>query len=486
MKRTINDFYFSYKEYGSEEWITIPCDKNNTVDNGDGTATIIKVPNINIESGFFKVFSNQNIEVSSSQERFYDNIGVPRIDITITNEELINKDTKVSAQMSLSNSLGGTYSDANLYSGNVKIKYRGNSTFYNSPKHPYTVSLVDQTGKDLDVPLLKMGSAKDWVLLAEWFDYTLLKSKMAFDISDSLSNMLWTPKAHSVELYVNGDYRGVYSLVEKIERDKNKVNVMKMSSSDNVLPNLSGGYLLEQVNTQQEDPSVETLFTTPKTINMEYPYLEFINISQRIEYPKFGSITNDQKNYISNYVNDFENSLYNIDFSDLQNGYRSYIDVDSAIDYYLIKELTKGPDSVGQSLWYFKERSEKMKIGIPWDFDISMGSFIQTGLIESTGLVMAQNVWFKKMLQDQYFVAKLKSRYSAVRSDIIAGINNFKVNSNRLIFNQASTRNFQKWDILNTHLIYTQYQLPGTYEGEIERVYNWIMNRVFYFDQQFN
>ena len=235
---------------------------------------------------------------------------------------------------------------------NALIKLRGRSSNFASQKKSYRIKF-DSKRKILNFK----GKDKKWSLIANHFDRSFLRNALAFKISE-LMQLKYTPRCQPVDLILNGNYQGNYYVCDKIEVGKNRVNIAKMESTDISEPNITGGYLLQiggssggfgrlgRGNTQTNS------FKTTK------------GITGSIEYPKKDEITPEQKTYISEKLNEFEDEIYN--------GILDSIDLESYSKYFLVEEFCGDPDNVFSSFYFTKERNDdKFYFGPVWDFDLA-------------------------------------------------------------------------------------------------------------------
>lgn len=158
----------------------------------------------------------------------------------------------------------------------MRIKGRGNAT-WTYPKKPYKIKL------DKKAPILGMEEAKDWVLLANYCDKTLLRTGIAFKLS-RLMNFPWTPDDRFVELVLNGEYMGNYQLVEPIEQGTNRVNIP------------DDGYLFERDGYYNQEPNYFVSSSRKYGFSFKNPDPE-------------EDLTTQQWEYIKNYMDEFESIL---------------------------------------------------------------------------------------------------------------------------------------------------------------------------------
>ena len=232
-----------------------------------------------------------------------------------------------------------------------RIRGRGNST-WNAPKKSYRVRFRE------NVSLFGLAEAKNWVLLANWFDPTLgIKTSFAFELGSRLS-VPHTPTHNHVELYLNGEYQGVYLLTEHrqpapagVEPGPGRVGVDRLE-----------GWMVE-FNFRGEKKNIEPRF---KTANYSLPLV--------IKSPDFG---NDSERGGYDIVKRDWNRLCDLmaaaDFP--ENGYRDLIDIESFVNYFMVQIITRNHDfNHPASVFFHKDKNGKIRAGPLWDFDLSFGA----------------------------------------------------------------------------------------------------------------
>ena len=246
------------------------------------------------------------------------------------------------------------YTDEELTSQTYEMEYirgRGNST-WDAPKKPYKVKLKKKAS------LLGMGANKHWGLIANYYDYSLLRNKYTYWLGEKL-NMEFTPKCVFVDVVMNGSYLGSYCLSELVRLDENRVDLDELDESVTSGDELTGGYLL---NCDSE----------PKDSFFTVNYGDEESVSYSVESPDFDeAMVPEQLEYIKNYVQNIYDAVYSDDLCD-KNGvrYSEYLDVDSMIDYYIIQGTSDNGDAFGNgSTYLYKKRGGKLYWGPLWDFD---------------------------------------------------------------------------------------------------------------------
>ncbi len=181
--------------------------------------------------------------------------GLPLVLIHSDEDEISVTEKSLAGVRVLAEATGGaTFSSGTDFDGLAQLNIRGHSSL-RYPKHSYSVKLVDEALEAHKVSLLKLSKESAWVLYGPYPDKTLMRDALAYELSNDLGR--WAPRTRFVEAFVHHgrgrlsaeDYVGVYLLVEKITRDKNRVNLTKLEVSQNREPEISGGYIFKKDHT---------------------------------------------------------------------------------------------------------------------------------------------------------------------------------------------------------------------------------------------
>ncbi|NLA92818.1 MAG: hypothetical protein GX842_05210 [Spirochaetales bacterium] len=325
------------------------------------------------------------------------------------------------------------------------IRGRGNST-WGMPKKPYNIKLESSE------ELLGFPKHKKWVLLANYSDKSLLRTEFAFNLGSKIfDNLEWTPDVKSVELVLNGEYMGVYQLVEKIELDKRRLDIK--ANKDNYA---TGDFLIEiderldRVRHFRTEAGVPITIKDPEKLNdTEFEIMQGI-------------------------VQDLEDAIMGGDYSD-------HIDIDSFIDWYLINELTKNVDAQKFSsiFLYYVSSKEKFYMGPLWDFDLSSGNVNYYDCDKEEGFYVKEGPWYAKLFADPAFVTKVQNRWAAKREDVLTAIEDIEEMARDLEIGQ--TNNFQRWEILGKY-VWPNRVWPATYNEEIDELVGWLTTRYHWLD----
>ena len=372
------------------------------------------------------------------------------------------------------------------YDSTMQIRGRGNST-WNLAKKPYRIKL------DEKFRLLGMTAKEnDWVLLANHADKTLARNALAFEISKACS-IHYTPDYRFVDVVLNGNYIGNYMLTDQIERDKDRVNTEKMDTSQ-IDPNVTGGYVLEIDGfgiTGSFDPSKGELFPEAFSSN--------IGNKVTIKYPDNDEITIDQRQYIIQHYNAFEQSILN--YNNSQAAYENicrYLDTTAFVNWYIANELTANPDGLW-SIYMKKHRDDdRFYFGPLWDNDISFGncnriySLSNDGRTESIMLKCFSNNRVKELINKVLTIPPIR-KMIAERWKIIYQNQLLKEDLIHLLYNleeelDASQKlNYQKWSTALSSRIYNEiyYGANISFAMQMEYLRNYLSERIDFLDVYF-
>jgi len=246
------------------------------------------------------------------------------------------------------------------YDGRIGIELRGSSS-QALDKKPYGfTTLLEDDDSNNNVSLLGTPSENDWVLNSLAYDPSMIRDYLSYTLASNMGN--YAPRVAYIEVVVNGDYKGVYFLTEKVKRDSDRVNLKKIADDENSFPELTGGYIVKADKTTGGD---EIAWTMPNYGGWDTNFLH--------HYPKTEDITNEQDNYIENVFYDLA-AQTNPANTSIVDGYPSMIDIPSFVDYMLMAEFASNPDSYQFSTYFHKDRGGKLRAGPIWDYNLSFGN----------------------------------------------------------------------------------------------------------------
>lgn len=371
--------------------------------------------------------------------------------------------------------------DIPSFSGYIGIEVRGASS-QTFPKKNFGFETRDSLGANLEVPLLGLPKEEDWILYAPYTDKSFLRDALTYELGREEGQ--YAPRTKFVELFLNGDYHGVYCLEEKIKRNKNRVNISKLSPADTLGEKRSGGYILK-VDRDEGDGSffVSHYLGTDQVNEVRIVY----------EDPAGPDLHPLQKEYISGFFNDFEAALYGDNFTDAHIGYRKYIDVPSLVDFFLISEFGHNADAYRLSTFMYKDRDSKdslLHFGPLWDFNLAYGNVnycnsqnLEGWAYNDSGACGNTPLWWPRLLQDTFFQNAVQCRFQELRRQVLSTDHILHyIDSTALKFASVQSRNYERWPILGIY-IWPNNFIGQTYQEEIGYLEEWISGRLAWMDE---
>ncbi len=420
-----------------------------------------------------------------SAPNIFDSSTLPIVVLRLGNQPVIKfSNTEVAGSMGIINHATGynhLYDTYNDYAGPISIKSRGSSSQW-FPALPYSLSTKDITGTDSDAVVLGMPSDHSWILYEPWDDKSMMRNVLTYKLSNEMGD--YAVRTHYVELVIDGDYRGVYVLEEKISRGPNRVAVPKLSATDTALPTISGGYIVSvDKNADASNSWVSGILPCPTATSP--------TIFQYI-YPKAANINTQQKAYIAAYIDSFQQAADTANLYDTLHGYRHFIDVPSFIDQSLLQEVGRNVDGYRLSTYFHKGREGKLMGGPIWDFNLAYGNAdYYNGWDPNTWQwdfpcpnsdPFLLPAWWQKMLTDTNYVQEMKCRYTLLRHDVLDTLRMAHyIDSVANVLSVPQTRHYTRWPIMG---IYTwpNYYVGATYADEINYLKTWLNSRIRFMD----
>lgn len=398
----------------------------------------------------------------------YENLPkIPEIHITTQNNaQITSNEDYVSGRLTLKTFDSNNVELSLITNASMQIRLRGNSTL-SMPKKPYKIKFTTKTA------LLSEYAQKDWVLLANFTDQTLIRNYLAYNLGNDIG-MEFSPMAKFVDVYVNGEFQGNYLLTDQVEASPNRVNVEEGSSY------LDTGYLVEY--------DFRLYDFNPATIKDNYFILygiPFVIKSPSQDDPHYSI---NQKYFIEDYLKTVYDTLKN------KNDYSHLIDDSTFIDWFIVEEVFKNVDSGYSSVFMYKDKGGLLKMGPLWDFDLSTGNqgHEQNAYMRGpegwyTSLDY-KNIFFYYLMQYPSFRQKLKVRWNEIyEPHLITLLDKIYFASDSIT--RSRYNNFIRWDVIGKN--YDWYTAPEvynitTYEGQVEFLYEYLDQRLKWLNKEIN
>ena len=371
----------------------------------------------------------------------------------------------------------------NNYNGKIAINLRGSSKLF-YPKKSWKFSLVDNQLQDINQSILGMPPENDWILEGIYLDKSLVRNSLTYQLHREMGR--YSPRYVYVELIIDGEYRGIYGLTEKIKRDSYRVNISKLLPNEITGDDLTGGYIfaLDHYWMPTDTGWFSHYFSNISNDSANY-YLYI--------YPKPGNMPVVQKNYIMNFMHSFEQTMASNQFNDPDSGYYRFVESGSLVDFFLLNELSRNTDGYRLSSYFFKDKDSKggkLNCGPMWDYDLAWDNCQFSGGHNPYGwqynlyfLVNYIPFWWQKIISDPTFQYELRCRYQQLRQNILNENKLFSyIDSIANYLNESQIRNFTKWPILGQVIYPAPQPAPSDYTGEISVVKNWIQQRLYWLD----
>ena len=299
------------------------------------------------------------------------------------------------------------------------IRLRGNST-YKFPKKPYRIKL------DQKHSFFGLDKAKSWVLLADWLDPSTLHNYAALTLAATSEHFDFVPTPYKVDLYLNGEYAGVYTLCEQVQENEGRLDLeieIKRSMKDledyNFL--ICMNYNAPEKPGAEEGVTYFYLSNCDRYFELEYPTRE--------DFPseaQFNTFFKAMEDYMRETVAAFQQSS------------RAYlsknVDMNTLIDFFIVDQIMGERDHHWKSVFmYYKgaEGDPKLHFGPPWDYDFCMFTQWTGEPNEEFDLSNDFNpheasVFFTPLLYNSYYTRKVQTRYethfSGALEEVIAKV----------------------------------------------------------------
>lgn len=399
--------------------------------------------------------------------KFYLPSGIPVVIMnTVNAEEPYDKEHNIPSYVRIIDT------DNSYVIDTATTRLRGNASL-NFAKKPYRIKFESKQ-RPLDAP----AKAKKWTLISNYGDKTLMRNLLAFHISEVIG-MPYTPYGRSVDVILNGEYKGCYQLCDQIEVNKNRVNIDEMETSDISGEALTGGYLWEIDAYADQEVS---------WFNSNH------NIPVTIKSPDEEDITPEQSKYVADFFNKMEETVYATYFDNKDYGWRSILDAETFLKHFLIGELSGNTDTYWSVYQYKKRGEDKAYTGPVWDFDIAFDNDYRTYPLNnksefvcfnggSTAGSMGQFVR-RVVLQDAQTIPELREIWAVARCN---GIDSASlcmwIDSIAEEIDRSQTFTFMRWDILNRQ----EHMNPvarGSFAAEVAYLKEYITKRVEWMDKR--
>lgn len=343
----------------------------------------------------------------------------------------------------------------------IRIRGRGNSS-WKWEKKPYKIHFDEKTS------LFGLPEAEEWALISNYADKSLMRNRLGQALASELS-FAYCPSHIYVDVFLNGEYLGVYTLGEHLEEGEGRVEIEHQMQQKDCGFFLEAGGVVSGVDV--------------KGLNYFHAGLcKFVLIKS----PEYEFLTNEQFEYIKDYMQKTDAAIR------AGEGYEQYIDLESLIDWLIITELSYNTDCAYRRSTYFtKNPGEKLVMGPVWDFDLAFGNFSKDNAGYDTWVSSEPDddyigeTWTTYLLESPEFRPRFRARWEEVSERLLETAYEV-IDADFALLLPSAEENFQRWDILGKKVAFEpkkteQYQ---TYSSQIFYLKDFLASRAEWISAQ--
>ena len=415
---------------------------------------------VNIANTNDNTNKNTSTEISSSgttsyiplDDTEYPYAGIPRFVIETENlRQIRDRETEIPAKMQI---YGAQAPESEIM--DLTIRGRGNTSWTDMPKKSYKIEFDNKQA------LLGMPKDRDWTLIANYADKTLMKNYLMYHLSTKLG-AYYSPRCAFVELFLNKEYLGVYLLTEKIKISKNRINI----------PQNNDSYVIEfDSKIRNDEQAIHSSILSTNSKDKIYRIHEPRNANQAT------------LNKIENQITSFEKYLKGIR-PQANNNINNWIDINEYIIHYWLQEFSKNPDAAFLTSVFFTWQNDSViKMGPAWDFDLAIGGHNSKSINSVQDWYLKDSYWNKYVFSDSVMVLARIQYWLENRTSFISTID--VADSIQNLLENASKNNFKKWNILESTEYSCHLHSYKTYKEAVNDLKTWIKDRISWIDLHLN
>lgn len=298
-----------------------------------------------------------------------------------------------------------------------------------------------------------MKKDKDWALIANYADKTLLKNFMTYKLSSWL-RADFSPDCKFAELYLNNKYLGVYLLTESLKVDKNRINIPKDDSS----------YFAEfDLKYKTEENVVFLEGGKPITIH----------------YPKM--IKNHERQIIKSHLDSIQSTIFSYNFN--EDSVSKWFDLNAYFLYYWVQEFAENRDAIFEISVHFTWRvGQPLKMGPIWDFDLGYNGHPNKSTINPQAWFIRNYYWNVPLFSKKFFIQKANIYWRENRQTFEKVLDSLPYYSK--FIEKASQNNFKRWPILkDTSLVY-HTKAFASHQEAVDSLYSWLKTRIIWINKE--
>lgn len=366
--------------------------------------------------------------------------------------------------------------EGNSVDSKITLRYRGNSSRW-FEKKSYSIHLIDEKGMENAKELAGMAAHNEWVLNGPFLDKTMIRNYLCMNISGEI--MDYAPNVRFCELVLDGEYQGLYLLMESVTRGDGRLNLTKPDQHSIVT-----SYVVHLERESDATRGVNTLgYYSYKTGNSIF----------EIRYPGLETITDQRIDFIEEDISYVEKILYSYDLKSESIDYADYIDVNAFAQYFIINEFFGNLDAGNYSTYYYKNARGKLHPCV-WDFNNACDNYMDK-ISGVEGFSMIHAAWYEQLIKDPEFVKTVVNTYKSLRTDVLSDeyLQNYiddtvmwlgdEVEKNYSIWPHVWNPEQQDWFTREMNYLMPVERNPHSYEESVTQLKDYITNRGAWLDE---
>ncbi len=393
---------------------------------------------------------------------------LPTISISTDSGAKIETKEYEGAKVSVS---GATVEECNFSDRTAEAKCRGNYTFTSTEKKSYRVKFEEK----INLFNQGRGEAKSWVLMAEHCDQSFLRNHLALAMAQKLDKIAYYSSSSFVNLYINGEYEGIYRVAEQHQVQESRVNINEDPDE------IDTDYFIEWDAYANEDGNVEGL--------------NYFRAGKNNFLVKSDNMTEEKCEFLREYFQKVDDALVDKQAKDI----KAYLDIDSFVDMYILQEITKNIDVGWSSFFFVKNANGKISCTCPWDFDLAMGNDnrlddggylnLYAGNSEyafGRNSLDQGNEWLCYLMRNKWFVNLVIKRWDELSAELekTAVDEALRINNH---FGDEIAKNFERWKIFGRQINKEPNAVRQlkSYPAHVDYLVKWTKNRFEWMNEYF-
>jgi hypothetical protein len=362
------------------------------------------------------------------------------------------------------------------FEGPIGIEIHGSSsTGY--PKLGYRFECRDDDSTDGNCALVGLPEGSDWVLSAPYADKTYLRNALGYRLGRAAAadRGAWEPSTRFVELFLDGQYVGIYVLVERVSQERARLDFPDTTDPED--GSVDGGFLVKV--DQHRSAGFDTARGTP------------IDWSE----PKSGEVTEAEAAYLLDWFDRAETALLADGWDDPTTGYPAWLDVDGWVDHWLVNELANNIDAYRLSAYLWADGppgQHLLHAGPLWDFDRAFGNVNycytwQTegwvyDALDACGYAYQYPFWWERLREDPAFLDRLATRWAELRAGafsddaLVAALAEMQAE-----VAEAERRDHARWPVVGVWVDPNWY-VGATWQEDVDWLRDWTLARAAWMD----